>query len=59
MALVGIVLVGASIAGMVYFMPRKGQIHAWVDRPFLESGIPLVLMACSIFGVALLCGAFI
>lgn len=58
LAIVGILLLVASAVSMAYFMPRKGRVHPWATRPFLESGIPLSIMAFSIFGVACLAAAF-
>ncbi len=57
LAIFGIVLLIAAALGMMYFMPRKGQVHPWATRPFLESGIPLTIMALSIFGLACLAAA--
>ena len=58
LALAGILLLGLSIAGMLYFLPRKERVHPWVTRPILDSAIPLTIMASATFGVALLATAF-
>jgi len=55
----GILLLCLSVAGMMYFMPRKGRIHPWVTKPMLESGIPLTIMISAGMGVALLASAFV
>jgi len=58
LALPGILLLGASVACLAYFLPRKGRVHPWVKLPVLESVIPLGLITGATFGVATLVIAF-
>ena len=55
----GAVLVGASGTGLWYFLPRNGQVHPLVKKPFLDSMITIVIMALLVVGLGLvLDGAF-
>jgi len=57
--LAGILLLDLSIAGLLYFLPRRGRLHPWVTKPMLESGIPLTIMISAGMGVALLASVFV
>ncbi len=58
LALPGLMLLTASIACFVYFLPRKGQVHPWVVLPTIDTVIPLGIITGMIFGVIALALAF-
>ena len=55
----GLVAVGASGAGLWYFMPRNGVVHPLARRPFFDSFVTVVIMTVFVIGVALIADVFI
>ena len=55
----GAALVGVSGTGLWYFLPRNGQVHPLVKKPFLDSMVTIVIMTLLVVGLGLvLDGAF-
>ncbi|MBR0931691.1 hypothetical protein JQ561_34205 [Bradyrhizobium diazoefficiens] len=42
--MIGAFLVVLSVALLWVFLPRNGQSHRWMELPFFETGIPLVII---------------
>jgi hypothetical protein len=51
---VGIIMLAVTATVSWYFIPRNGQPHPWVKRPFLEDLIPLSMITGLAFGGTLL-----
>jgi hypothetical protein len=49
----GAVLIGASGAGLWHFLPRHGQVHPLVKKPFIDSMITITIMTLLVIGVAM------
>lgn len=52
----GVVAVGASGAGMWYFMPHGGVVHPLARKPFFDSFITVIIMTAFVVGAALIIG---
>ena len=55
----GLIAVGASGAGLWFFMPRNGVVHPLARKPFFDSFITVVIMTVFVIGVALIVDSFI
>jgi hypothetical protein len=51
-ALAGLLAAVIAAAALWHLMPSNGKIHPWVTMPYLESTIPLVIMAGFVLGLA-------
>ena len=54
----GFVAIGASGAGLWFFMPRNGVVHPLARKPFFDSFVTIAIMTVFVLGVALIVDTF-
>lgn len=58
LAILGIVIAGASAWTFWYLLPRDGKVHWVVTAPVIESILPLGLISGFALGVAMIMSIF-
>lgn len=56
--LIGIALIFAGVGSLLVCLPRKGKKAWFVGMPFLESGVPILMIAMFSIGLILVVAYF-
>ena len=56
--LIGMALLGISTGWLMYSRPRNGKKAWFVNMPFFDSGVPILILSIFVVGVVLILAYF-